>query len=175
MLNQRSLTSPSGEKLKPIPGHDGYWCSFDGRIYSERRGSLKERKQVKSPQGYLKIGYYIVELDKTRSAASHRWIALAWIENPNNYPYINHIDGDRGNNSVSNLEWCTAKQNTHHAIKILGKLRHGEHGSRTKLTENDVLDIRLSAESLRTLGSKYGVSYAVIGQIKRKEIWKHLD
>lgn len=60
-------------------------------------------------------GYVFVSLGSS-SKLLHRIIAQHFIPNPNNYPEVNHIDGNKLNNHYSNLEWCTAKQNTQHAI-----------------------------------------------------------
>jgi hypothetical protein len=48
----------------------------------------------------------------------HRLIAEAFIENPNNYPFVNHIDGNKKNNNLNNLEWCTQSQNCLHSVKM---------------------------------------------------------
>ena len=60
-------------------------------------------------------GYIFVSLNNS-SVLLHRVIAKTFIPNPNNYPEVNHIDGNKLNNDISNLEWCTAKQNTQHAV-----------------------------------------------------------
>ncbi len=63
-------------------------------------------------------GYMIVSLFKNKLQKSyqvHRLVAQAFIPNPNNYSQVNHIDGNKLNNCVNNLEWCTAKQNMQHA------------------------------------------------------------
>lgn len=64
------------------------------------------------------MGYYRVKLtvdNKPKSIMLHRIIAMAFIENPKNYPCVNHKDGNKKNNNISNLEWCTQKYNILHA------------------------------------------------------------
>ena len=60
-------------------------------------------------------GYIIVGLDKNQYSL-HRLIALTFLENPENKPVVNHIDGNKTNNDLSNLEWCTIAENNQHAI-----------------------------------------------------------
>jgi len=61
-------------------------------------------------------GYFIVTLDGKQHSV-HRLVASHFIPNPYGYEQVNHIDGDKQNNHVSNLEWCTAEQNAQHALK----------------------------------------------------------
>lgn len=56
----------------------------------------------------------------------HRLVAETFIPNPDSKPYVNHIDGNKGNNEAFNLEWCTQSENEHHSINILGKTMKGK-------------------------------------------------
>ena len=71
-------------------------------------------KQTINPHGYLYIA--IDRLERSKKIFSHRLIAEAFIPNPNNKPFVNHIDGNRSNNIPDNLEWCTTRENQHHRI-----------------------------------------------------------
>lgn len=74
----------------------------------------KELKQAKDSNGYkfvtLNNNY------KQYHLSIHRAVAETFIENPNNYPQVNHIDCNKENNNVENLEWCTQKQNSDHSV-----------------------------------------------------------
>ena len=67
-------------------------------------------------QFYDNKGYKIVNL-KGRRTRVHRLVATAFIENIDCKPFVNHLDGNKANNNVKNLEWCSAKENTNHAIR----------------------------------------------------------
>lgn len=118
------------EEWKNIPGYEGlYEVSTLGRIRSldknidtynggsyVRKGAIKKLRINKS-------GYYCVNLCKNGISVSHiahRLVAKAFIENKNNYPEVNHINENRLDNRVENLEWCSHKQNVnwgHHNIR----------------------------------------------------------
>ena len=113
------------EIWKPIKGYeDRYMVSTKGRIKSIERVvigkdgiSRRVNEKIKEPT-LSPIGYYVVSLWKGNSSRLeyvHRLIATAFIKNPNNYPHINHKDGNKRNNSLENLEWCTHEQNLRHA------------------------------------------------------------
>ena len=72
----------------------------------------------------------------------HRLVAEAFILNPKRLPEVNHIDGNKQNNSVDNLEWCTRSQNTSHAFKTGLRNYNGCKNPNSKLTQSDVETIR---------------------------------
>ncbi len=97
------------ERWKPIEGHSTYKVSDTGRIMHFYKGKWYFMNFS------LADGYYLVRIDgKTQRV--HRLVALAFIPNPNNYPYVNHKDFNRINNFYENLEWCTPKYNVNYSI-----------------------------------------------------------
>ena len=114
------------EEWKPVVGYEGlYSVSNLGRVRSEERTKLsplqgtvrvKEKlRSLKTIEGYKAVGLSLN--GKVKSFRVHRLVAEAFIINPENKPCVNHIDNDRANNSVDNLEWVTNRENTHHALK----------------------------------------------------------
>lgn len=117
------------EKWKDIKGYEGlYQISTIGRIKRldilkvdtlNRKTFYPERilKASKGKDGYLKI-ILSDEFSNKKSFLVHRLVAIAFIENKKNKPEVNHIDGNKLNNCIDNLEWCTPKENTNHAWRI---------------------------------------------------------
>lgn len=104
------------EVWKDIDGFDGkYQVSSWGRVRSAN-GILKPYKNKK---GYLKVG--LAKNGKSNKKRVNRLVAIAFIPNPNDYPVVDHIDGNKENNSVSNLRWVTDEENRKHAV-ILRKI-----------------------------------------------------
>lgn len=93
---------------------DKYSISNRGRIRNDITGRILKLKPNR--RGYLRTTISVNHTLKT--VFPHRLVALYFVPNPNNYPIVNHIDNNSENNNYWNLEWCTYKYNTQHAIKI---------------------------------------------------------
>lgn len=119
------------EVWKEIPGYEGYFeVSTLGNFRSKDRIiKYKKNGTRKYPGKNLKVelmqdGYSRIVLMKEaikRRYMCHRLVAETFIPNPNNLPQVNHKDGNRSNNCIENLEWCTQSENEQHAVNILGK------------------------------------------------------
>lgn len=109
----------------------------------------------------------------------HRLVAEAFIPNPLNLPQVNHKDGNKLNNSVENLEWCSASENQKHAYRTGLKSADGEKNGQSKLSEKDVIEIRRtyvkgkhSEFNSYGLAKKYGVNPKTIQDIVNGKLWK---
>lgn len=116
----------SKEIWKDVPGYESrYQVSNIGRVKSKDmvvrtcgRGGKGETTRIMKGR-LLNLcrtrQYDRVSITKNKHQFVHCFVALAFIPNPNNYPVVNHIDGNKKNNHVDNLEWCTNEQNIKHA------------------------------------------------------------
>lgn len=106
------------EVWKDVLGYEEiYQISNLGRIKSLHRDRIEEKilNPAKNNRGYLRLG--LSGNGKVRYDSIHRLVAGAFIPNPKNLPEVNHIDGNKLNNGVENLEWVTKGQNQIHAYK----------------------------------------------------------
>lgn len=100
-------------------------AATDGRYFVSNLGNVKGPKGLlkpyKRPSGYLSVAWRVMGAPRNSQCARlvHRLVAQAFIPNHNNLPEINHIDGDKTNNCIDNLEWCTHKENMKHFSKQL--------------------------------------------------------
>ena len=162
----------NGEMWHNILGFPGYWVN--------RKGEILGRKGKKIVLGNTTKGYPQITL-KTKQVKKafriHRLVAEYFIynDNPKVKNQVNHIDGNKENNNVSNLEWCTNKENHEHKmINNLNVALKGSEHHNSILTENDVIDIFKSKEPYSKLMKKYNVSKSTISSIKCGKNWNHL-
>lgn len=145
----------------------------NGRVHKNKGRMLKIQKNPK--------GYAIVVLSKegrSKTVTVHRLVARAFIKNHSKKSQINHKDGDKANNRVENLEWCTGSENMVHAVE--SKLYTAVKGSRhynAKLKEEDILYIRkLPSRGIpyKQIAEMYNVGVKHVQKIISRERWKHI-
>ena len=102
--------------MKIIEGFNGkYGITEDGQVYSFAINAFLQQQTTEK-------GYHTIKLGRGNNYKTyrvHRLVAQAYIPNPDNLPEVNHIDEDKSNNHVSNLEWCTQEYNLHYGSKAL--------------------------------------------------------
>lgn len=102
-------------RFKPVVGYENEYLIYeDGKVFSVRKNKFLVSKPNKT------VKYFQVSLwknNKEKHFYIHRLVAIHFIPNPNDLPEVNHIDGNRQNNSVSNLEWVSSLGNKEHAIR----------------------------------------------------------
>jgi hypothetical protein len=158
-----------------LPINNNYCITQQGQIFSTKRNRFLSGSIDK--KGYRIYGIKDTK-NKRQAFKCHRLVALTFIPNPENKPHVNHIDGDKLNNCVSNLEWCTPKENLYHARNILGvnnSFPCGAQHPNAKLDEQKVRAIRsvykLGETTFSKLAKKYGVSTLVINQVIHNRTW----
>lgn len=170
-----------------LKGFDGF---YEINKKGEVRSTLKRRCFIgRKPKGEkLKLriarsGYWQVSLrkpnEKQTSYFIHRLLAINFIPNPENKPCINHIDSNRLNNNLENLEWCTYSENNKHAYKSGMQIKtFGETHNQTILNESQVIEIRnkyvKNIYTMKMLSKEYGVSVGAIQAVIIKKSWSHI-
>jgi len=144
-------------------------------------GQVRNIKTRKILKVVINKGYYRLHLwynKKGYNRSLHRLIAIHFIPNPENKPEINHKDGNKLNNRIDNLEWCTSKENRRHAFDIgLQVGRSGEKHHNCKLTEKQILEIvelRKNGVSQKEVAKLYGVHKNHITRISCGTRWNSI-
>lgn len=180
--------------MTDVIGYEGmYAVTEKGKVWSypKYRHHGKFLKQYSKNNGYLYVG--LSKNKKRKTFLVHRLIGVAFVENRENKPEINHKDGDKSNNYFFNLEWVTSSENQTHAIQNglqrftekhrlaaikTGRLNglKGKGKPKKKLRKiSDIDGAKLShrvenGESIRSLGREFGVDKGtIINTIKRIE------
>lgn len=152
------------EGLYRVNNHGEIYSLISNRILKQfLRGSREDNK------------YFVVDLHKDKNGKTisvHRIVAEAFIPNVDNLPCVNHKDGNKYNNNVNNLEWCTYSMNNYHALESgLKVISSGTKSKLSKLTYDDVVEIKKCLilgdpnYGTRPLSRKYGVDHNVIMDI----------
>jgi hypothetical protein len=149
-----------------------YYVREDGKIYSEKTNKILSPQLDKN--GYEKVQMMSTDGKRHRYSV-HRLVLenFSPIENMEHLQ-VNHIDGNKRNNHLSNLEWVTNYENIHHAIKTGLRNNNGENNPSAKLNENDIykiVDLIKEKKSCAYIAKQFNVSASAIERIKRKETW----
>lgn len=162
-----------------IPNYSRYVIDILGNVYSmnyNKTGVPRIMKQRKNRYGYMQIQLYD-DNKKCKLLSVHRLVAIAFIPIIPGKNYVNHIDGNKSNNSVHNLKWCNPSENTRHSYDIIktqsyNRLTHmGINAAKNlrKFTQQEVEDIRekhgMHHISFRKLASYYNCGKTVIERI----------
>lgn len=186
------------ENWKNINGFSGYQVSDQGRVRSFRGDgvdTLRDKARVLNPQinkGYRQLPLYKSStLKSAKTFKVAKLVANAFIPNPDNKPTINHINGIKTDDRAINLEWATYSENTKHAydlglnyvsekqIKATSEANRGSGSALSKLTEDEVIEIRYVYENdpditQKELGKRYGVGQDEVSRIVNRKIWTHI-
>lgn len=164
------------EEFKTIRESKCYEISNMGTVRNKRNGNFL--KPAIDKDGYLKV--CLCENNKRIYRFVHRLVAIEFIENSQNKETINHIDGNKTNNCVENLEWATITENNRHALKTGLRNMKNRQGSKKVAQydmENNLIKIYPSAnEAKRITGFSQGhISECCRNEIKQYNgyIWKY--
>ena len=127
------------EIFKWVKGYEGYYeVSNKGRIRSTSYKGTRILRPSKTKRGYLNVIFCVNQVKVHKLV--HRLVAETFLGNPNNLGQVNHINGNKEDNSVENLEWCTQEYNNFHAYNT-NLLNRYEDRPEAKLTKELVLQI----------------------------------
>lgn len=153
---------------------------FEKKYAINEWGTLRNvQKKIMLANFIGRGGYKFVVLrggkDKRKIISVHRLVATAFIQNPENKPFVNHIDGNKLNNRVANLEWCTPKENVHHAIKSgLRDSMKGVDNIGCKLMPESVMQILNRPRPYKAICKEFGVSLSAVNKIKSGAAWSSI-
>jgi hypothetical protein len=152
-------------------GYPNYEVSNEGDVRNIRSG-LQLKPMMNPRSGYLQVILRNPDKPKRETLKIHRLVAIAFLPNPLDLPAVNHIgaDGNKKLNTVENLEWVTHAENHLHRARILRKCAFENHGM-SKLTPEQVQQLRSDARSSRAIAHDYPVNARQIRRIRSKENW----
>ena len=171
-----------GIKYERLEKYPLYRIYENGEIIKDKsninRNDLKHLKHTLSPKGYHTV--YVFDKEMTGSSQRvHRLVAKCFVSGEDDINNIvNHKDGNKNNNHYNNLEWCDIKYNNKHAIETLGVKRCGENNGYSKVTDEEVRNMRylysISNLNYRQIGDIYGISKTTATSIIQGKSWKHV-
>lgn len=150
--------------------YNKFEVSSDGQLRNVKTGTVY--KQHLNREGYNQVCVSLGSRNKKNVFKIHKAVAETFIFNPDHKKTVNHIDGNKQNNSIENLEWATYSENVQHAFDIgLAKPTRGVDSPLSKLTREDVIYIRTHyipnscMYGTRALGREFNVDHETIRDI----------
>jgi hypothetical protein len=137
-----------------IPSFPRYAINLDGEVLDTLTNTIVTDRSI-SAHGYEVIYIYHPDKGGNRNVSIHRLLALAWLSNTDfiNRPFINHIDGNKRNNRLENIEWCSHRENVHHALRI------GLNGTTVKMKSRDRVTGEVTVyNSVSEMSAKLGMT-----------------
>lgn len=183
MASSNHSSVPEG--FKEIPGHDGrYFINEEGQVWSALSNKILSQ-HLDSQKKYLQSLMMIAGRKAGLPRYIHKLVAFTWLDSPpgeigtkRGRYCVNHKDGNKMNNHVSNLEWITCDDNTRHAWQQGLNTQIGETSTSSKLSSKQVRLIRLrliNGESSGYIADEYSVSKGCIEKLRMYSNWKHQD
>ena len=153
-----------------------YSVSQYGRVINTKTGKILKPQKIS--RGYLGVTLSMGKKSFTKKI--HRLVAIAFLDNPNKLPQVDHLDGNKHNNRVNNLEWVTPKINIRRAYaKGLMKGRKGSEHGNAKYTDTQIIklcelmnDATLSRDDIL---KETGVNIHVLNKVRFNKRWKHIS
>jgi hypothetical protein len=164
------------EEWKDIKGYDGvYQISNMGRVKSFHK---KQPKMLKPIYFGDYLGVQLCGNGVKNKHYIHRLVVESFLTNTHEKNQVNHKDGNKINNVLSNLEWCTASENRRHAVDNGLLMVLGEDNPQSKLTETDVVDIintyNVGVFSQHEIARAFGIGVMQINRIVNGKAWTHI-
>lgn len=167
----------SAETWKEIPGFGGmYAVSSMGRVKSFHRAPPPDGTILRASLN--RAGYCYYKLNAPGGHVfffEHRLVAAAFLKNHNNKRTINHINGNKRDNRLSNLEWATHAENTSHAFRT-GLRAIGDKHCNAKLTVEKVRQLRAlrsAGATYKVLAKQFGVTFNAVWSAANGKTWRH--
>lgn len=155
---------------------DLYTITDEGKVYSDNTGRMKTRNRAGTE--YQIINFMMVD-GKKKCFRLHRLVMMAFrpIDHPEEWE-VNHIDGNKKNNNLSNLEWCTSQENQRHAYKMgLQKSQKGKSKPIRRLNEEEVrtiLHLRDKGYSYNKIARRVNTSPSNVAKIVKGKTWSNI-
>lgn len=171
--------APFHLETRPIPCAIGYHASKCGKIISHHRLEPFALKTARHPCGYRKV---VLKVENGyKNFLVHRLVMLAWVGPCPKGAVTNHKNGDKTDNRLENLEYCSQSYNMAHSFAMglspKPPTHCGERAPKAKLTEPQVIELRelaANGATIKELASAFGVTPSTASKIVLRHTWKHL-